>query len=67
MSRTRHAYPSDVSDEEWAFVASYLVLSPEDAFACLMLHRFTLLTFGPQSALGMGSIGISARRAERSR
>ena len=31
MSSTRSPYPSDVSDEEWAFVAPYLVLLPEDA------------------------------------
>ena len=29
MKRT--AYPSDVSDEEWAFVAPYLTLMTEDA------------------------------------
>jgi transposase len=28
---TRKQYPSDVSDEEWAFVAPYLALVPEDA------------------------------------
>ena len=28
---TRNPYPSDVSDEEWAFVAPYLVLLREDA------------------------------------
>lgn len=28
---TRKAYPSDVSDDEWALVAPYLVLLPEDA------------------------------------
>lgn len=28
---TRKAYPSDVSDEEWAFVAPYLTLMREDA------------------------------------
>jgi transposase len=27
----RKAYPSDVSDEEWAFVAPYLTLITEDA------------------------------------
>ena len=27
----RKAYPSDVSDEEWALVAPYLTLLPEDA------------------------------------
>lgn len=27
----RKPYPSDVSDEEWAFVAPYLVLMKEDA------------------------------------
>src|SRR5215207_8529133 len=27
----RDAYPSDVSDEEWAFVAPYLTLMREDA------------------------------------
>ena len=27
----RKPYPSDVSDEEWAFVAPYLVLIREDA------------------------------------
>jgi transposase len=29
---TREAYPSDVSDEEWALVAPYLALLPEDAW-----------------------------------
>ena len=28
---SRAAYPSDVSDEEWAFVAPYLTLMKEDA------------------------------------
>jgi transposase len=28
---TRKPYPTDVSDEEWAFVASYLTLMREDA------------------------------------
>ncbi len=28
---TTTSYPSDVSDEEWAFVAPYLALLPEDA------------------------------------
>ncbi len=28
---TRKPYPSDVSDEEWAFLAPYLTLMPEDA------------------------------------
>jgi transposase len=28
---TRKRYPSDVSDEEWAFVAPYLTLLPEDS------------------------------------
>ncbi len=27
----RKAYPSDVSDEEWAFAAPYLTLMTEDA------------------------------------
>jgi hypothetical protein len=27
----RKAYPSDVTDEEWAFAAPYLVLMREDA------------------------------------
>ena len=27
----RKGYPSDVSDEEWHFVAPYLTLVPEDA------------------------------------
>jgi transposase len=31
MSSTRTPYPSDVSDDEWAFVAPYLVLLAEDA------------------------------------
>src|ERR687885_683982 len=31
MSSVRKSYPSDVSDEEWAFVAPYLTLLPEDA------------------------------------
>lgn len=30
MSTTRIPYPSDVSDEEWSFVAPYLALLPED-------------------------------------
>ncbi|HWQ12718.1 MAG TPA: IS5/IS1182 family transposase, partial [Roseiflexaceae bacterium] len=28
---TRTGYPSDVSDDEWAFVAPYLTLMKEDA------------------------------------
>jgi hypothetical protein len=28
---TRKPYPSDVSDEEWAFVAPYVALVREDA------------------------------------
>lgn len=31
MQPARKPYPSDVSDEEWAFVAPYLALLPEDA------------------------------------
>ena len=31
MALSRKAYPSDVSDEEWALVAPYLALLPEDA------------------------------------
>jgi transposase len=31
MSETSPAYPSDVSDDEWAFVAPYLALLPEDS------------------------------------
>lgn len=31
MSSTRTPYPSDVSDDEWAFVAPYLTLLSEDA------------------------------------
>jgi len=27
----RNPYPSDISDEEWAFVAPYLTLMKEDA------------------------------------
>jgi hypothetical protein len=27
---TRRAYPSDLSDDEWAFVAPYLTLMTED-------------------------------------
>ena len=27
---TRNPYPSDVSDEEWSFVAPHLTLLPED-------------------------------------
>ncbi|GJE27918.1 hypothetical protein LKMONMHP_2780 [Methylobacterium organophilum] len=29
--QSRRAYPSDVSDEEWALVAPYLTLLPETA------------------------------------
>ena len=28
---TRKAYPSDVTDDEWAFVAPYLTMMREDA------------------------------------
>lgn len=31
MSQTRKSYPSDVSDEEWAFAAPYLALIREDS------------------------------------
>lgn len=31
MTRKRTSYPSDVGDEEWAFVAPYLTLLPEEA------------------------------------
>src|SRR6516162_5675965 len=31
MSAARKRYPSDVSDEEWAFVVPYLTLMREDA------------------------------------
>ena len=31
MPNNRKPYPSDVSDEEWAFVAPYLALIREDA------------------------------------
>jgi transposase len=31
MIPSRNPYPSDVSDNEWAFVAAYLTLLPEDA------------------------------------
>src|SRR5258708_558995 len=31
MTLSRNPYPTDVSDEEWAFVAPYLILLPEDA------------------------------------
>ncbi|GHO47065.1 hypothetical protein KSX_52280 [Ktedonospora formicarum] len=31
MTPSRNPYPTDVSDEEWAFVAPYLILLPEDA------------------------------------
>src|ERR671925_1416428 len=31
MQSVRKPYPSDVSDEEWSFVAPYLALLPEDA------------------------------------
>jgi transposase len=31
MSQSRKPYPSDVTDEEWAFVAPYLTLMTEDA------------------------------------
>jgi transposase len=31
MIHSRTPYPSDVSDEEWAFVVPYLILLPEDA------------------------------------
>ncbi len=31
MTTPRTPYPTDVSDEEWAFVAPYLTLLPEEA------------------------------------
>jgi transposase len=31
MTLSRKPYPSDVSDEEWALVAPYLTLLPEEA------------------------------------
>jgi transposase len=31
MEIARKSYPSDVSDEEWALIAPYLTLLPEDA------------------------------------
>ncbi len=31
MTSARKPYPSDVSDEEWALVAPYLTLLPEEA------------------------------------
>ena len=31
MNPSRNSYPTDVSDEEWAFVAAYLILLPEGA------------------------------------
>lgn len=31
MIPSRNPYPSDVSDDEWAFVAPYLILLPQDA------------------------------------
>ena len=31
MKPSRNLYPTDVSDDEWAFVAPYLILLPEDA------------------------------------
>jgi len=31
MTTPRTPYPSDISDEEWAFVVPYLILLPEDA------------------------------------
>jgi transposase len=36
---TREAYPSDVSDDEWAFVAPYLTLMKEDAYQRTYLLR----------------------------
>jgi transposase len=34
MAKLRNGYPSDVSDEEWAFCAPYLTLMKEDAPQC---------------------------------
>jgi transposase len=31
MNHTRTPYPSDVTDDEWAFAAPYLTLMTEDA------------------------------------
>jgi transposase len=31
MTPSRNLHPTDVSDEEWAFVAPYLIVLPEDA------------------------------------
>jgi hypothetical protein len=34
---SRKPYPSDVTDEEWAFVAPYLILMKEDAHSVSMI------------------------------
>jgi hypothetical protein len=34
MSESRKTYPSDVTDDEWSFVATYLALLPAVAGLC---------------------------------
>jgi hypothetical protein len=44
MNTTRQAYPSDVTDDEWAFVAPYLSLISPDA----LQRKLKLPQFGGQ-------------------
>jgi transposase len=70
----RKPYPSDVTDDEWAFVAPYLTLMREDApqrqhdlrevfngLAVDRADRFALAVYGQRSA-AVGS-GLPARTA----
>lgn len=53
---TRKSYPSEVSDDEWAFVAPYLVLLSEDALQRKhdLREVFNALTGRPQLRGGHG-------------
>ena len=55
----RRAYPSDVSDDEWAFVAPYLTLMTEDAPQReYSLREIAIITrAGPARQLGLAAKG----------
>ena len=54
---TRKAYPSDVTDDEWAFIAPYLALIREDAPQRRYRLRDLLDALHPQTLLAYGMNG----------
>ncbi len=52
MSASKKAYPSDVTDDEWAFVAPDLALLPEDSGQ--RVHDLRQVFNGPRSVVEMG-------------